>query len=99
MMGFGFTLSRIPTIRPYYYGDDRYRYYRHANEYRWHGGTGTIIDTITIAIMIGIDGAERNPTEAERLASDLIELSTRQNLAYFLTVSAIYPRLGAQRFR
>jgi hypothetical protein len=22
--------------RPYYYGDDRYRYYRHADEYRWH---------------------------------------------------------------
>jgi hypothetical protein len=21
--------------RPYYYGDDRYRYYRHADEYRW----------------------------------------------------------------
>jgi serine/threonine protein kinase/predicted ATPase len=33
---------------------------------------------------------ERNPAEAERLASDLIELSTRQNLAYFLTVAAIH---------
>jgi hypothetical protein len=22
--------------RPYYYRDDRYRYYRHAYEYRWH---------------------------------------------------------------
>jgi hypothetical protein len=22
--------------RPYYYGEDRYRYYRHADEYRWH---------------------------------------------------------------
>jgi hypothetical protein len=22
--------------RPYYYGDDRYRYYLHADEYRWH---------------------------------------------------------------
>ena len=22
--------------RPYYYGDDRYRYYHHAGEYRWH---------------------------------------------------------------
>ena len=33
---------------------------------------------------------ERNPTEAERLASHLIELSMRQNLAYFLTVSAIH---------
>ena len=25
-----------PLYRPYYYGDDRYRYYRHAEEYRWH---------------------------------------------------------------
>jgi serine/threonine protein kinase/predicted ATPase len=33
---------------------------------------------------------ERNPTEADHLAADLIELSTRQNLAYFLTVSAIH---------
>jgi predicted ATPase len=33
---------------------------------------------------------ERNPTEAERLASDLIELSTRHNLAYFVTVAAIH---------
>jgi hypothetical protein len=22
--------------RPYYYGDDRYRYYHHVDEYRWH---------------------------------------------------------------
>jgi hypothetical protein len=22
--------------RPYFYGDDRYRYYHHADEYRWH---------------------------------------------------------------
>jgi predicted ATPase len=32
---------------------------------------------------------ERNPAEVDRLASDLIELSTRHNLAYFLTVGAI----------
>jgi hypothetical protein len=23
-------------VRSYYYGDDRYRYYRDADEYRWH---------------------------------------------------------------
>ncbi len=23
-------------VRPYYYGDDRYRYYHRADEYRWH---------------------------------------------------------------
>jgi serine/threonine protein kinase/tetratricopeptide (TPR) repeat protein len=33
---------------------------------------------------------ERNPAEVDRLASDLIELSTRHNLAYFLTVSGIH---------
>src|SRR5271157_4843235 len=32
---------------------------------------------------------ERNPAEVDRLASDLIELSTRHNLVYFLTVGAI----------
>jgi predicted ATPase len=31
----------------------------------------------------------RNPTEVERLASDLIELSTRHNFAYWLIVGAI----------
>jgi len=33
---------------------------------------------------------ERNPAEVNRLASDLIELSTRQNLAYWLALGAIY---------
>jgi Anaphase-promoting complex subunit 5 len=33
---------------------------------------------------------QRDPTKADRLASDLIELSTRQSLAYFLTVSAVH---------
>ena len=32
---------------------------------------------------------ERNPAEVERLASDLIELSTRQNFAYWLAWGAI----------
>jgi tetratricopeptide (TPR) repeat protein len=32
---------------------------------------------------------ERNPAEAERLASELIELSTRQNFAFFLQVGAV----------
>ena len=33
---------------------------------------------------------ERNPAEVDRLALDLIELSTRQNLAYWLALGAIY---------
>ena len=34
--------------------------------------------------------AERNLAEVDRLASELIELSTRHNFAYFLAVGAIY---------
>jgi MalT-like TPR region len=33
---------------------------------------------------------ERNPAEVDRLASDLIELSTRHNFAYWLALGAIY---------
>ena len=42
---------------------------------------------------------ERNPAEVERLASELIELSTRQNFASLAGWSKGSPRLGAQRFR
>jgi hypothetical protein len=33
---------------------------------------------------------ERNPVEVERLASDLIELSTRHHFAYWLSIGPIY---------
>jgi predicted ATPase len=33
---------------------------------------------------------EHNPAEVDRLASDLIELSTRHNFAYWLALGAIY---------
>ena len=33
---------------------------------------------------------ERNPAEVERLASDLIELSTRHDFVYWLAMGAIY---------
>jgi predicted ATPase len=33
---------------------------------------------------------ERNPTEAERLASELIELSTRHNFMYWLAIGSIF---------
>ena len=42
---------------------------------------------------------ERNPAEADRLASDLIELSTRHNFVVFAGCRNHSPRLGAQRFR
>ena len=35
----GFSIQIGPEYqqyRPYYYGDDRYRYYHHPDEYRWH---------------------------------------------------------------
>ena len=47
----------------------------------------------------GLAHFERNPAEVERLASDLIELSTRHNFAYWLAGRSHSPRLGAQRFR
>ena len=34
--------------------------------------------------------AERNPAEVDRLASDLIELSTRHNFVYWLAIGAIW---------
>ena len=40
---------------------------------------------------------QRNPAEVERLASHLIELSTRQNFLFFLAGGEIL-RLDAQRF-
>ena len=42
---------------------------------------------------------ERNPAEAESLASELIELSTRQNFAFLAGCRRDSSRLGAQRFR
>ena len=42
---------------------------------------------------------ERNPAEVERLASDLIELSTRHNFAHLAGYRRDSSRLGAQRFR
>ena len=37
---------------------------------------------------------ERNPAEVERLASDLIELSTRQNFAFWLAVRSRFSAVG-----
>ena len=42
---------------------------------------------------------ERDPAEVDRLASELIELSTRHNFAYLASSRSDSPRLGAQRFR
>jgi hypothetical protein len=50
----------------------------------------------TNALALALDWAaslgflERNPAEVDRLASEMIELSTRHNLLYFLTVGAIH---------
>jgi len=40
------------------------------------------------AAMLG--NSERNPAEVERLASEMIELSTRLNFSYWLAIAAIY---------
>ena len=51
-------------------------------------------DTNALAIALGWAASlallERNPAEVDRLASDLIELSTRHNFVYWLAVGAIW---------
>ena len=44
---------------------------------------------VALCCAAGLAHCERNPAEVERLASDLIELSTRQNFAHWLAVGAI----------
>ena len=50
-------------------------------------------DTNALAIALGwaagIAYSQRDPAEADRLASDLSELATRHDLVYFLNISAI----------
>ena len=43
-----------------------------------------------LAWAAGLGTAERNPAEVDRLASELIELSTRHNFVYWLAVGAIH---------
>jgi tetratricopeptide (TPR) repeat protein len=51
-------------------------------------------DMHALAVALGwatvLGQCERNPAEADRLTSDLVELSMRHNFVYFLTVGAIY---------
>ena len=49
------------------------------------------------AAMLG--NCERNPAEVDRLASELIELSTRHNFVVLASDRSHLSRLGAQRFR
>ena len=45
---------------------------------------------MALAWAVGLAAYERNPAEADRLASDLIELSTRHNFVHWLAIGAIY---------
>jgi serine/threonine protein kinase len=45
---------------------------------------------MALASAAGLGCAERNPAEVDRLASDLIELSTRHNLSHLLAIGTIY---------
>jgi serine/threonine protein kinase len=49
------------------------------------------IQALAVALYFAVFLAhfERNPTEVEHLASDLIELSTRQNFAFYLSVGTV----------
>jgi hypothetical protein len=60
-------------------------------------------DTYTLAVALWhaavLGHLERNPAGVERLASDLIELSTRQTFAFCLSGGKVLRGMGAQRFR
>ena len=45
---------------------------------------------MALAWAAGLAAYERNPAESDRLASDLIELSTRHNFVHWLAIGAIY---------
>jgi hypothetical protein len=45
---------------------------------------------MALAWAASLAGAERNPAEVDRLASDLIGLSTRHNFVYWLALGAIW---------
>jgi predicted ATPase len=47
-----------------------------------------LANALNWAVILGY--FERNPVEVERLASDLIELSTRHHFAYWLAIGTIY---------
>jgi tetratricopeptide (TPR) repeat protein len=44
---------------------------------------------LALGFAAGLGYAERNPAEVDRLASELIELSTRQHFAHYLTLGSI----------
>jgi hypothetical protein len=45
---------------------------------------------VTLCYAAGLSYVERNPAEVERLASDLIELSTRQNFPYWMAIGTVF---------
>ena len=55
---------------------------------------------LAIALYLGgiLARFERNPTEVERCALNMIELSTRLNFPFWLAMGTVY-RGWAQRFR
>jgi adenylate cyclase len=50
------------------------------------------MNSVALALVwaAALANCERNPTEVDRLTSELIELSTRQNFAYWLATGAIF---------
>ena len=45
---------------------------------------------VTLCYAAGLSYVERNPAEVERLASDLIQLSTRQNFPYWMAIGTVF---------
>jgi hypothetical protein len=56
-----------------------------------------LANALNWAVILGY--YKRNPVAVERLASDLIELSTRHYFAYLAGYRNHLQRLGAQHFR
>jgi len=50
------------------------------------------LHALAIALYLAVIRAanERNPAEVDRLASDLIELSTRHNFSWFIAMGAVW---------
>ena len=62
------------------------------------GSDGWLLTVIVLQSLFLAGHSERNPAEADRLASDLIELSTRHNFGQSLAGGEVL-RGWAQRFR
>jgi hypothetical protein len=53
----------------------------------------------TLSCAAGVAYFERDPTQVDRFASEMIELSTRHNFVFWLAIGAIYYNRTQRRLR